>query len=35
MEKKFEQGDCQKCGEPLNNGEGELCFQCKVAEANV
>jgi len=32
-EKQFEEGNCQKCGEPLNNAEGYLCFKCKVAEA--
>ena len=29
----YEEGDCQKCGEPLNNAEGTLCFECKVSEA--
>ncbi len=29
---EYEQGDCQNCGEPLNNAEGYLCFKCKVAE---
>lgn len=33
--KEYEQGDCQECGEPLNNGEGELCFQCKVVKSNI
>jgi hypothetical protein len=28
-------GNCHKCGEPLNNGEGEFCFKCKVAKANI
>jgi hypothetical protein len=31
----YEQGDCQKCGEPLNNAEGDLCFKCKVAKLNI
>ena len=33
VKKFYEQGDCQDCGEPLNNAEGELCFKCKVAKA--
>jgi hypothetical protein len=29
----YEQGNCQNCGEPLNNAEGESCFECLVARA--
>ncbi len=25
----YEEGECQNCGEPLNNAEGELCPKCK------
>jgi len=31
-EGNFEEGQCQECGEALNNAEGTLCFKCKVAE---
>ena len=29
----YKEGNCQKCGEPLNNASGTLCFKCKVIEA--
>jgi len=29
----YEEGQCQECGEALNNAEGTLCFKCKVAES--
>jgi len=31
----YRSGDCQMCGEPLNNAEGDFCFKCKVAKAGV
>ena len=32
-ENNYEEGQCQKCGEALNNAEGTLCFKCKCEEA--
>lgn len=33
MGKEFEEGQCQECGEPLNNADGTLCQKCQVAKA--
>jgi len=33
--KALQDGNCQECGEPLNNAEGELCLKCKVGESNI
>lgn len=32
---EYEQGDCQSCGEPLNNGEGELCASCYAGKLGI
>ncbi len=30
---EFEDGSCQECGEPLNNAEGDYCFECLCARS--
>ena len=29
---KYAEGNCQECGQPLNNANGDLCVQCKAAK---
>lgn len=33
IKSQFEEGQCQECGEPLNNADGIYCEMCLVAQA--
>jgi len=32
LPEEFEEGQCQRCGDALNNADGEICQKCHIIE---